>query len=162
MTNCLTDLFCHNRWANLQMIDFCAELPDAQLDATVPGTYGSIRAALSHIVDTERFYVAFIQSPERPAIAYWHENYPPFDTLRHEADRTGRDLIELARAAEANEVLERIRHGRPYTIPLGVMFAQVITHAVDHRSQIATILTQLGIEPPDLDGWAFNESAEQG
>lgn len=161
MTACLADLFRHHRWANLQMIETCAKLSDDQLDATVPGTYGSIRATLSHVVDSERFYVAFMQSPERPTIDYWHENYPDFATLRQEADRTGTELIELADAATENEALHRIRHGGPYTILLGVLFTQVVNHATDHRSQIATILTQLGVEPPDLDGWAFNETVDQ-
>lgn len=162
MTSCLADLFRHHRWANLQMIDACATLSDDQLDATVPGTYGSIRATLSHLVDSERFYVAFMQSPERPSIDYWHDNYPSFETLRQEANRTGTDLIKLADNATANEMLQRIRHGGPYTITRGLLFTQVINHATDHRSQIATILTQLGIQPPDLDGWEFNESADQG
>ena len=24
-----------------------------------------------------------------------------------------------------------------------------------HRAQVATILTQLGVEPPDIDGWPY-------
>jgi len=35
---------------------------------------------------------------------------------------------------------------------------QAINHAIDHRSQIATLLSQQGIEPPDLDGWAYNDA----
>jgi uncharacterized damage-inducible protein DinB len=32
---------------------------------------------------------------------------------------------------------------------------QAINHATEHRSQVATILTQLGIQPPEMDVWAF-------
>jgi uncharacterized damage-inducible protein DinB len=32
---------------------------------------------------------------------------------------------------------------------------QAVNHSTEHRSQIATILTQLGIEPPSMDGWTF-------
>lgn len=28
----------------------------------------------------------------------------------------------------------------------------------DHRSHLATILTTLGVEPPDVDAWAYGES----
>jgi uncharacterized damage-inducible protein DinB len=33
---------------------------------------------------------------------------------------------------------------------------QAIHHATDHRSQIATILSQIGLEPPDLSVWAYH------
>jgi uncharacterized damage-inducible protein DinB len=35
---------------------------------------------------------------------------------------------------------------------------QAINHAIDHRSQIATLLSQQDIEPPDLDGWSYNDA----
>jgi len=34
----------------------------------------------------------------------------------------------------------------------------VINHATEHRAQIMAILTQLGIQPPDLDGWSYFEA----
>jgi uncharacterized damage-inducible protein DinB len=34
---------------------------------------------------------------------------------------------------------------------------QAINHATEHRTHIATILTQQGVEPPVLDGWHYNE-----
>lgn len=30
-------------------------------------------------------------------------------------------------------------------------------HATEHRAHAATVLTQLGIEPPPVDGWNFGE-----
>ena len=37
----------------------------------------------------------------------------------------------------------------------GVRLAQVIHHGTDHRSQICTALTALGIEPPAIDVWDY-------
>ncbi len=36
--------------------------------------------------------------------------------------------------------------------------AQVIHHGTDHRSQVCTILSTLGIEPPEIDVWAYGEA----
>jgi uncharacterized damage-inducible protein DinB len=33
---------------------------------------------------------------------------------------------------------------------------QAINHATEHRSQVMTALTQVGITPPDLDGWSWS------
>jgi uncharacterized damage-inducible protein DinB len=32
---------------------------------------------------------------------------------------------------------------------------QAINHATEHRTQISTIITQLGLEPPDMAGWQY-------
>jgi uncharacterized damage-inducible protein DinB len=60
MTNAsdtITTLFRHNLWANVSLFEVCAGLSDAQLDASVTGGYGSIRATLQHIVTAERSYL---------------------------------------------------------------------------------------------------------
>ena len=36
--------------------------------------------------------------------------------------------------------------------------AQVIHHGTDHRSQICTALTSLGLTPPAIDVWAFAQA----
>jgi len=40
-------------------------------------------------------------------------------------------------------------------MPVGLFLLQAINHATEHRSQVASILTQLGIEPPNMDGWTY-------
>ena len=42
--------------------------------------------------------------------------------------------------------------------PIGIRLAQAIHHGTDHRSQICTALTTLGIEPPFIDVWDFGGS----
>jgi uncharacterized damage-inducible protein DinB len=37
-----------------------------------------------------------------------------------------------------------------------IELTQAINHATEHRTQIRTALTQAGIEPPALDGWAWD------
>jgi uncharacterized damage-inducible protein DinB len=39
--------------------------------------------------------------------------------------------------------------------PIGIRFAQAIHHGTDHRSQICTALTNLGVQPPAIDAWDF-------
>ena len=53
-----------------------------------------------------------------------------------------------------------VRHrddGSETHAPLGIRLAQVVHHGTDHRSQICTALTTLGIEPPLIDVWDFGE-----
>lgn len=39
--------------------------------------------------------------------------------------------------------------------PMGIRIAQALHHGTDHRSQICTALTRLGVEPPAIDVWDF-------
>src|SRR5690242_18991719 len=47
------DLVGHHVWANDQLLAFCLELDGPTLDATVPGTYGTILETLRHLFDAE-------------------------------------------------------------------------------------------------------------
>jgi uncharacterized damage-inducible protein DinB len=38
---------------------------------------------------------------------------------------------------------------------MGIRLAQALHHGTDHRSQVCTALTALGIEPPAIDAWDF-------
>jgi uncharacterized damage-inducible protein DinB len=39
--------------------------------------------------------------------------------------------------------------------PVGVRLAQALHHGTDHRSQICTALTSIGVEPPAIDVWDY-------
>ncbi len=154
MVPILVRLFEHHHWANLRAVEACAALADAHLDATVPGTFGSIRVTLMHIAGAEQSYVRRL-SGRQPTYSA-REGWPGAERLRHALDESGRALIELAGRADPDEVLMTESQGRPSPLPVATVYIQAINHATEHRSQIATILTQQGIEPPDFSGWAWN------
>jgi len=58
----LTTLFSHNLWANLRLLERCAGLTREQLDASLAGTYGSIRDTLQHVATAERSYFSRIST----------------------------------------------------------------------------------------------------
>src|SRR5437762_9074836 len=47
----------HGTWANEQLLERCRALTAEQLELTVPGTYGTIRKTLAHIVASEEGYL---------------------------------------------------------------------------------------------------------
>jgi uncharacterized damage-inducible protein DinB len=40
-------------------------------------------------------------------------------------------------------------------MPVSLFLLQAVNHGTEHRSQIATILTRIGEQPPPMDGWTF-------
>ena len=155
----LTTLFSHNLWANLRLLERCADLTSEQLDATISGTFGTIRDTLGHIVTSEQSYFSRIstgQRYDRP------EDAPPLSTaeLLESASITGSGFIEWASKVQADDTVQIDWEGTPRDVPKAIIFTQVINHATEHRAQITAIMTQLGIEPPDLQGWSYFEELE--
>ncbi len=156
MTTGLPDFFTYNLWANLRLLDACAHLSDAQLDATTRGTFGSVRETLMHLLAAEEGYVrALTGKIPTPRLADL-THFPDFEELRRRAKRSGEELITVAEQG----VLSQILHldGGSYEAPVIVVLIQAVNHAIDHRSQIATLLSQQDIIPPDLDGWSYNDA----
>jgi uncharacterized damage-inducible protein DinB len=56
MSTVLIDAFRYKRWANLHLLDICSTLDEIQLQLTTPGTYGTIRATLQHLLAAEQRY----------------------------------------------------------------------------------------------------------
>ena len=155
MTTGLPDFFTYNLWANLRLLDACAQLSDAQLDATKKGTFGSVRETLMHLFAAEEGYVRSFTGTTPTPLLKELTTFPGFDELRRRAERSGKELITIAeqRGPSSDFYLDE----GIYEAPAIVVVIQAINHAIDHRSQISTLLSQQGIEPPELDGWAYKQ-----
>lgn len=153
----LHDAFEHNVWATLRLLDVCLELSPEQLATSVPGTYGSILDTMRHLVGGDVGYLATISGERFPRI---EEEGMQLPELRAAMERTGAGWTTiLAEELDPERIVARRREdGSESRVPLGLRLAQVVHHGTDHRSQICTALTTLGIEPPEIDVWAFGEA----
>jgi uncharacterized damage-inducible protein DinB len=159
MTTGLPDFFRYNLWANLRLLDTCARLSHTQLDAGTPGTFGSVRETLLHLLTSEEGYArALTGTFPTPPLAELTA-FPGFDELRLRAEHSGKALIRVAEQGELSKVLHL--DGGTYDAPVIVVLIQAINHGVDHRSQIDTLLSLLQSDPPGLDGWSYNDAISQ-
>ena len=60
MDGALLELHRHKTWATLRLIEHCRGLDDEHLEATIPGTYGTIGATLRLLVAAEEGYYAIV------------------------------------------------------------------------------------------------------
>lgn len=150
----LEDAFAHHVWATLRVVDVCLELSQEQMDTAVPGTYGSILETVRHLVGSDASYL-FVTSGERtPRI---DEDQMDLSELRAVMDDHGAAWSQLvAGDLDPDAVLVRRRDdGSETHAPISVRLAQALHHGTDHRSQICTALTTLGVQPPDIDVWDY-------
>lgn len=161
MTEMLERQMRHGVWATERLVDHLRKLRPEQLDLTVPGTYGTIRRTLAHIVSADEGYLVRLLGEKL------HEE-------RFNADRDV-DLDEIAtHVGHVKQAVDRLfRQGRleadrvipdtplrPAGAPRFEMAAwapaaQFVYHGVDHRSQIDTILSTHGLETLDLQIWPY-------
>jgi uncharacterized damage-inducible protein DinB len=150
----LADAFGHHTWATLQLLDACAALDDAQLATAVPGTYGSIIDTLRHIVDGDVFYLNVLSGGQpRP----FDKDGSDIQAMRAVVEASGVEWQRLV-AGELEPLAVVVEHedsGYETHAPLGIRLAQALYHGTDHRSQVCTALTTIGVEPPPIEVWDF-------
>jgi uncharacterized damage-inducible protein DinB len=115
---------------------------------------------LQHIVTAEQSYYSRIstgQPHRRPGDA------PPMTIaeMKEAMRTTGLGLIEWASIVRAGDTVQIDWDGTPRDVPKTIILTQVINHATEHREQIKAILTQLGIEPADLQSWSYFDELEE-
>jgi cyclophilin family peptidyl-prolyl cis-trans isomerase/uncharacterized damage-inducible protein DinB len=157
MSGALLELYRHKTWATLRLLDHCRGIADEHLDATIPGTYGTIRETLRHLVDSEEGYFRLATGerlseplPDGPA---------PLDELAERIRRLGPRWEAAAEVADLQA--REVKTNDGWRLPASVPMAQAIHHADDHRSHILSIIGARGLEVPELDIWAYAESAGQ-
>jgi uncharacterized damage-inducible protein DinB len=150
----LQDGFAHHVWATLRLIDSCLALDPDQLETAVPGTYGSILDTMRHLVGADASYLFVTSGGASPVI---DEDSMDLAELRSVVERHGPAWSALlGQDPDTDAVIVRRRDdGSESHAPMSIRLAQVLHHGTDHRSQICTALTTLGIEPPSIDVWDF-------
>lgn len=161
MSTELVEIFKHNLWANLQLIDACEKLTDEQLDTKVNGTYGAIRETLLHYLGAEKRYADRLLGRARGA-RLEDTGFQGFDHLRTVAKANGQDLIDIAENNAVPEVYRGVGpQGQSEEMKGTMLIIQAINHSTEHRAHINSIFSILGLEPVGLDGWHYGYAHNQ-
>ncbi len=151
----LEDPFAHHTWATLRLIDASLALSPEQLGTAVPGTYGSVLETTRHLVGGDSWYL-FTTTGQRTHLI--DEDHMDLAELRAAMEGHGAAWSRLlAQDLDPDAVLGEVDDDDGYEkhAPMGIRLAQALHHGTDHRSQICTALTTLGVEPPAIDVWDF-------
>ena len=156
----LVMLFRHNLWANLRLIDTCLALDPVQLGETAAGTYGTIYDTLQHIAGADQWYLSLLTG-RRPPIRLRRGDHADLAVIREQAAISGAGLIAAAATVSPGDIVymdDDDDKDLVWPTPATIILTQVINHATEHRSQVMTLLTQLGMEPEELSGWTYMDA----
>jgi uncharacterized damage-inducible protein DinB len=159
----LLDGFRHNAWATRKLLEFCRGLNDEQLNAVAVGSYGSITLTLKHMLGAEASY-SFVFSGRFPVWDWKGDDVPQSISEMEgwEADLAAfwEDLLSHPLDTEA-VLVARYDGGAVREVKTGIVLAQALHHGNVHREQVCTILTTLGVQPPDLDVWVYGNETRR-
>lgn len=151
----LYHLFQHNAWATSRLFDFCERLSEKQLAAIAPGAVGSIAETLHHFVQAEGGYLDRVAHDLTPTdwAAFLAKD---FGSVRARADQmAGLWQTYAARDPDPSEIRRKQWPDVTHEFPAYMEIAQALFHTSTHREQICTILTSIGLAPPDLQPLAW-------
>ena len=153
MSDVLVQALRYNRWANLQLLDVCGNLPEDQLQLASPGTYGTIAATWLHLLAAEQRYLRRLVGIQTQLSE--EDDFPGIAKLKEHAARSGAELIDAVGRFDPDATSS----GRDeFAVRNWLVMTQAIHHGNDHRTHICTILGQNDISYGDLDVWAFGDT----
>ena len=160
MNETLRDAFRHNSWATKQLLAACRGLSTEQLTLPAIGSFGSILATFNHLILSDAGYLRRFSK----AVPTWLATRDESDDLDRLAARVDETALlweqVLAAPLDAERVI--ILDEGAYEAHAGVIIAQALHHGSAHREQICVMLTQFGIEPPDIQAWAYADATGRG
>ena len=156
----LDDAFAHHVWATERLIDTCAALTPEQLRTPAPGTYGPILDTLRPPRQHGRLVPHVLPRLDEPG-RRGRGRDAGRHALRDRDERGGVDASCWPPVPTPEEDIVEHGEGWDFHSPLGFRLAQVVHHGTDHRSQICTALTSLGVEPPAIDLWAYGDATKR-
>jgi uncharacterized damage-inducible protein DinB len=150
----LIELIRYNNWANAQILAACQKLTADQLAATVSGTYGTIHRTLGHIIHAEADYVGRMTG-ERPQPPFRWEDGPSVADLCIFAEQVADALLDAAQRIPPTQLVHEVEEGEFIDYQARHLFIQTINHGIEHRTNITTVLSSLGLPTPGVDGWGY-------
>ena len=141
----LRSLIAYDDWANHKMLACAEGLSDADLTAAPLAGVRGISDTLAHALGTRVWWLSRWKGTEF--------NMPAVSTPARLRDAHGsvhNELVEYVDSLSANQWSQPFEAFGPM-IPFSAILSQVMLHGVQHRAELATMLSALGRSPGDID-----------
>ena len=155
----LIEFIRYNNWANAQILAVCQKLTAEQLAASAPGTYGTIHATLAHIIKAETSYIRRLTG-SRPEAPFKWEDRPALSDIAAFAPQVAQAMLDAVGSTPPQQIVHEEENGHTYDYQARALFIQVINHGIEHRTNVTTILSGLGLPEMEIDGWGYLSAHE--
>ncbi len=150
----------YDNWATETLVDFCLGLTSQQLELTTPGTMGTVKATLVHLVAAKERYGAALRGSPPPAEAIRETTTTDLGPVKARSKALSCFFEEFARGTiDLDATVERrAADGAVQKMPMWVLLAQFLHHGDEHRAKLGLIFGANGIEPPHYSAFNWAQS----
>lgn len=150
----MIELIRYNNWANAQIMAAALKLTPEQLSVSAPGVYGSIHRTLGHLIAAEADYINRLtgNGPQPP---FRWEDGPALEEIFAFSGVVAGALLDAVRHTPPGHIVHEEEDGNTMDYLACLLFIQVINHGIEHRTNVTTLLSGLGLPTPEVDGWGY-------
>ena len=152
--NTLIDQMTYDRWANLRLIGAISELAPRTFKQNLTSSYPSIHQTLVHIIWAEELWLerwqsrSFVRSLDP-------EEFPTLEIVRAKLEDIHSKQLQFLNGlnpAAADQIVGYVNfQDQRWEYKLRQMVQHLMVHSAYHRGQLAALLRQLGVVPPNTD-----------
>ena len=147
-------LYEYNRWANARILGAAAKISEAQFLAPGEFGHGGLRGTLVHTLFGEWIWRMRWQG-SAPNVRLKPEDFPTFASLKTRWLEEEMKLMEFVEGLTEKRLKAEFDYisteGNPHRRVLWEAMAHLVTHGMQHRSEAAAMLTDMGHSPGDID-----------
>lgn len=135
---------------NARLFATCGELSDAERRANRSAFFGSIHSTLNHILFGDLAFMSRFTGNPATIPELGEDLYQHFDELRGARAALDQRIFEWAPSLSEDWLAEALTYeskvdGVTRTIPRWTLVTHMFNHAIHHRGQVTTLLSQMGI-----------------
>jgi uncharacterized damage-inducible protein DinB len=141
----------YNQWMNRKLYAACAQLSDAQRKEDRGAFFGSIHATLNHLLYGDTAWMRRFSGRPLDGLHARMEFHPDLEALRAMRELFDKEIIAWAEGLTpdwlaADFSYTSIADGITRTRPAWLLVTHLFNHQTHHRGQIATLLSQFGVD----------------
>lgn len=154
----IRELYAYTRWADERVLRAVTEISNEQFTRDMGNSFRSIRDTLVHILAVQWVWVSRCEGVSPREMPREWKECTVLELRRVWEEVAARQAAYVAKLEESDldrEIRYTNTAGQPYASILTRVLRHVVNHATYHRGQVATMLRQLGRQPPSTDLTAF-------
>ena len=144
-----------NTWANTKIFSACKELDDAEYKKDRRAFFSSIHVSLNHLLVVDRAYISRLEGKDHGLKSLDQILYENLILLEEARIKEDKRLVNLVNNLSKDNIHREITYKgfdaskQNYTINL--ILITLFNHQTHHRGQIHNMISQAGIQPPQID-----------
>jgi len=149
----IQELYDYHRWANRRLFEVAAGLGDAATrDMGKHWSFATLKGMFAHVYAADGIWLARWKGSS-PGRLMGDADFTSMADLRAKWDTLEaeqRAFVEgLSEPDLTRPVVFKNTQGAEFRVALGALLHHVVNHATHHRSEAATMITQISGSPPD-------------